>query len=694
MPFAAGPRSVSFGPAAVPELPHHFSGSQLPPTFLDSRFLGYSNNEEVEEYRLKYRAFRQGEAKGAKHDISDAAKRFAESCTGLENRMLEIFQPTHASHIEAMVNRVSCDFIKAPNFCTANVTEAEIAERFKESKIQDDPKDLSGYMETLVHNVVNDSIHTSAPQMIGHMTSALPGYMTSLSKLIVAMNQNVVKTETAKTVTFLEREALAKLHRLIYNFDDAFYSEHIQNPKGMLGLFTSGGTLANTSALWIARNKRLGASDDGSFAGVEREGLPRALRHHGYDDMIVIGSALMHYSLDKAADLLGVGVRGLVKIPVDTNYQVDLAMMEKHILEAMENKVLIAAVIGICGTTETGAIDDLQGMADLAAKYSLHFHVDAAWGGPCIFSKVHRHKAKGIELADSVTLDGHKQLWLPMGCGMVFLKDPYAAHAISKTANYIIRKDSYDLGKFTIDGSRGAQALYLHANLELLGLRGYEVLFDRTVRIARYMARCILRSTNFELLVKPMSNILLYRWIPASLRKKAWDATLTDDENEIINEANRKLQDLQKQRGKTFVSRTTINAPQYNQKPIVGLRVVIGNPLTTEDDIDAVFRDQEAIVSEKGISTNIAMSSEVVINKDFDVPDADASAEGRSSNTICFDAMWAHMKPAQRFIFGNDIDSFYEAMITPECFLEPSKHLVRASKPGLVPEDRNVIDRV
>merc|ERR1711937_623956 len=370
----------------------------------------------------------------------------------------------------------------------------------------------------------------------------------------------------------------------------------------MLGLFASGGTLANTSALWIARNNKLGAAVDGTFAGVEREGLPRALRYHGYDDVIIIGSALIHYSLDKAADLLGMGVQGLVKVPVNSNYQVDLDMMEAKIVEAMEDRTLIAAVVGICGTTETGAIDDLKGMADLAAKYGIHFHVDAAWGGPCIFSNLHRNKAKGIELADSVTLDGHKQLWLPMGCGMVFLKNPYAVNAVSKTANYIIRKDSYDLGKFTIDGSRGAQAIYLHANLALLGLRGYEVLYDRTVRIARYMARCILTSTDFELLVKPMSNILLYRWVPASLRSKASDASLTDEENEMINEANRKLQDLQKQRGKTFVSRTTINAPKYNQKPVVGLRVVIGNPLTTEADIDAVFLDQNSIIKSHLIS--------------------------------------------------------------------------------------------
>merc|ERR1719313_3077464 len=216
-------------------------------------------------------------------------------------------------------------------------------------------------MERVVKDAVNDSIHTSAPQMIGHMTSALPGYMMPLSKLLVAMNQNVVKTETAKTVTFLEREALAKLHRVIFNFDDKFYSEHIQNPKGMLGIFTSGGTLANTSALWIARNQKLGASEDGRFKGVESEGLVRALRYHGYDDMIVIGSALMHYSLDKAADLLGVGVEGLVKIPVNCNYQVDLAMMESTIKDAIANKTLIVSIVGICGTTETGAIDDLNG---------------------------------------------------------------------------------------------------------------------------------------------------------------------------------------------------------------------------------------------------------------------------------------------------------------------------------------------
>merc|ERR1719502_1675250 len=110
------------------------------------------------------------------------------------------------------------------------------------------------------------------------------------------------------------------------------------------------------------------------------------------------------------------------------------------------------------------------------------------------------------------------------------------------------------------------------------------------------MARCVVRSTNFELLVKPMTNILLFRWIPLSLRTKVADSSLTQEQNERISELNKKLQDHQKHRGLTFVSRTTVRAPKYDYTPVVGLRVVIGNPLTSEQDIDAVFRDLDDIV--------------------------------------------------------------------------------------------------
>jgi len=596
--------------------------------------------------------------------------------TSEEDRYLALFQGGNDSKLVELIDGVSQSFLEDTSFCRPGITEHDLARRFMNADMPEESEDVLEYARGLVQNVVDDSIHTSSPQMIGHMTSALPTHMQQLSKLMVAMNQNVVKTETAKSVTFLEREALAKLHKLLYKNTAEFYAENMQRPDVMLGLFTSGGTLANLSALWLARNSRLGP--DGDFEGVNGEGLLRAMRHYGYLDAVVVGSALMHYSMDKAADLLGVGVKGLVKIRVDSNYQVDLEKMENYLIHAQENRILVLAIVGICGATETGAIDPLWQMAELASKYKVHFHVDAAWGGPCIFSESHKSKARGMELADTITLDGHKQLWLPMGCGLVFMKDPALSGAIRKTANYIIRKDSYDLGKFTIEGSRGAQAIYLHANLQTLGIRGYEVLFDRTARVAKYMARCILRSTNFELLVKPMTNILLYRWIPAHLRLTDADA-LTDAENAHIDECNRQLQDLQKQKGVTFVSRTTINCPKYDFKPIVALRVVIGNPLTHEDDIDAVFGDQDSIImggSFMGVCTSnpAVIVDRLVKSASSESVDAltDQHSPRETSKTSFkshWEAVWEQMSASDRFLFNDDIGVFFDGLATPDCFM-------------------------
>eukprot|EP00392_Amoebophrya_sp_AT5.2_P013028 g13139.t1 len=195
--------------------------------------------------------------------------------------------------------------------------------------------------------------------MVGHMTTALPFFAKEIAKLLVAMNQNVVKTETAATFSYVEREAVAQLHWLVYGHTKSagFYEEHLagtnigtstgstqkkkmseimervvredlsperSSPTSMtpgeddraapLGLVTSGGTLCNLCALWAARNKRLGPT--ASFPGVGETGLVGALRFYGFVDVVILGSELMHYSLDKAADLLGIGGANLRKVPV------------------------------------------------------------------------------------------------------------------------------------------------------------------------------------------------------------------------------------------------------------------------------------------------------------------------------------------------------------------------------------------
>merc|ERR1712094_104226 len=177
---------------------------------------------------------------------------------------------------------------------------------------------------------------------------------------------------------------------------------------------------------------------------------------------------------------------------------------------------------------------------------------------------------------------------------------------------------------------------------------------------------------KFRALGETNEQLLLYRWIPASLRKKAWEATLTDEENAYIDECNRQLQFHQKQIGKTFVSRTTIQCPKYNHKSIVGLRVVIGNPLTSEADIDKVFWDQDAIVMSHVITKDVTSAPEAVILRDLNVPTPDPERvpevcdEDGEAGKSYFDALWGAMSDQQRLVFNNDIETYFDAMITPD----------------------------
>jgi len=503
-----------------------------------------------------------------------------------------------------LLEKAEHNYLHAPYVNTPDVSLNDLAQRFLPSDVPARTlQNSSDYFGSVIEDVIEDATHCENPRMIGHMTSALPVYTRYVSKLLATLNQNCVKTETAKTMTFVERQAIGMLHRQIYNFEETFYAKHVQNPRNVMGVVTSGGTIANMTGLWIARNAALGPDPENGFEGIIKEGIMPALMHYGYTGAVVIGSALMHYSLNKAMDSLGLGEKALVKVPTDDDFRINLEELERAILDARAQRKLIISIVGIAGATETGSIDELPKLALMAKKYGIHFHVDAAWGGPMVFTQTHRPQVAGIEEADSITFDGHKQLYMPMGCGVCFLKDPESIRHIKKTANYIIREESYDLGKFSIEGSRPGNALYIHAHMHILGADGMGALVDRSIRTTNFMARRVNASREFELLFNPTSNILLYRHIPAHLQSRTQDADnldayrFTPEEMEEVDEHNRRLQAEQSLQGRTFVSRTTIYVPKY-QRQTVALRVVIANPLTAESDIDAVLEDQLSICSQ------------------------------------------------------------------------------------------------
>jgi glutamate decarboxylase len=474
---------------------------------------------------------------------------------------------------------------------TSPGSSALVREKLLDTGMPEEPVSPRAYLGYIERDIVPHAMNVACPRFIGHMTSSLPVFVQHVGRLMLAMNQNTVKLETSKSLTYVERQVLAIMHRFVYRFGYKFYDEHVQNSASTLGMITSGGTVANVNALWCARNQSLGP--ERNFAGVEAEGLPSALEHYGYSGAVVVGSSLMHYSLEKAVGLLGLGTRSLRRVQVNDRNQVDLKALKEVLAECKRRRRLIIALIGVAGTTDSGAIDPLTEMADIAREYGTHFHVDAAWGGAMLFSREHRSKLAGIERADSVTFDGHKQLYLPMGIGMVLFRDPKLAAHIEKQAHYIVRPGSFDLGRRSLEGSRPGMVLLLHAALNLIGRRGYETLVDEGIRKAQYLVRAVTARPEFEILVQPQMNIVLYRYLPRQYRSNGGSHYLSEHDQLVINEANEFLQRRQRRAGLTFVSRTTLECSCHGRTvPLVALRAVLANPLTTEEDIEAVLDDQ------------------------------------------------------------------------------------------------------
>jgi glutamate decarboxylase len=457
-------------------------------------------------------------------------------------------------------------------------------------------QDLLDYFEQLENTVIRNSADLSSPLCMGHMSGIYPRCMALVGELILALNQNLVKREASPSLTGIEVETMAKLHRLVYRQTGEYYLRHMQNEDSTLGLITSGGTLSNLTALWIARNLCFAPAAD--FPGIEAAGVARALEQYACHSAVIVGSRMMHYSIEKAAALLGLGAQSVLPLPVDGRNRMDVNALKDCIADCAARKKKIIAIVGIAGTTECGSIDPLEAIAEIALAHKIFFHVDAAWGGPLLFSERHRHYLAGIERADSVVLDGHKQMYLPIAASALLLRDPKSARVIEKQSHYMLQEGSGDLGRRSLEGSRSGAALFFHAGLQLIGAEGYGFLMQENLRNAQIMAGLIRRRPEFEMLIEPQTNILLFRGLPIAFRH-ARTRQFSSEENAIINAFNEQLQKKQSQKGRSFVSRTTIvlGKPAPNI-PLVALRAVITNPLLQEDDMRSVLEDQIAIMAQ------------------------------------------------------------------------------------------------
>ncbi|MBW1848246.1 MAG: aminotransferase class V-fold PLP-dependent enzyme [Deltaproteobacteria bacterium] len=490
------------------------------------------------------------------------------------------------------------DFLSEHVGITEEVSLKELSDNLSDTRISKNPeKKLADVITDLIEDIAPHAVNITSPYFVGHMTSAIPFFMIHLKTIVAALNQNVVKLETSKVCSVLEKQVLAKIHRMIYQRSEFFYKKHVQNTNSTLGSFVECGTLANITALWVARNKLF--PPKGNFTDVEHEGIQAAYHAHGVERCVVLVSRLGHYSLRKAGGLLGIGNQNIIPIDIDHNNRVDLKRLNDQMqeIDRDQGKTRILAIIGVAGATETGTIDPLRKIGEICKQRKIHFHVDAAWGGPTIMSEKYRHLFDGIEMADSITIDGHKQFYMPMGCGMVYFRDPHAMDVVAYHANYINRPGSVDLGIKSLSGSREASSLILDSALKIMGSRGYSLLYEHGIETAREFAEEINKRPLFEVITRPELNILTYRLCPnAKGMLSGRNSPKEIQINERLNEINRTVQRLQREAGNSFVSRTTLKILNgSNGINTVVLRCVIMNPMTNMMILREILDEQEDI---------------------------------------------------------------------------------------------------
>jgi glutamate decarboxylase len=507
------------------------------------------------------------------------------------------------------------NFFKEKGGIHSEIALPALSKIFSNIDIPKSPHLLKDTLKEIKEKVIAHSVKVGNPYYIGHMTSAIPYFMILLEMIIAALNQNQVKIETAKASSFVERELMSWIHRLIFNRSLEFYRTHIQNHRVALGNVTIDGTLANLTALVVARNKAFPAK--GRFPGIRKAGIFESYKYYNCKRAVIIVSKRGHYSFDKIARIIGIGENNVIKVSVDSRNKIDLHQLRNicHQIDEENSrggeKTRIISLIGVAGTTETGNIDNLNELRQIANEMNTYFHVDAAWGGSVLLVDQYRHLFSGIESADSVTFDAHKLLYSPLSMGMVLFRDETDLNYIKHTSNYVIRPDSVDQGRFSIEGSRPFSCLKPWATFKILGSDGFKLLFENAFELISVLRGFIERHSNFEAMNYPELFIFNYRYVPNEIQdklnylmmdiKNGYSAKSIPLEkkvksiNYILNDLNIELHRAIRQEDNSFVSRTMLESTRYSPQKIVVLRAITVNPLTTPEILEEIVEEHDRL---------------------------------------------------------------------------------------------------
>jgi glutamate/tyrosine decarboxylase-like PLP-dependent enzyme len=382
-------------------------------------------------------------------------------------------------------------------------------------------------LDSLCSEMVDQGFHVPSANYFGLMNPA-PTYLAVLAEaLVAALNPQLASLARAQLAARIERETVRWIGGRV-GWSGPFD-----------GTFTSGGNEANFSALAMALATHFPQTvEDGVAAAGARP--------------VLYTSVEAHHSLDKSAGLLGLGRKALRRVPVNANIQMGPQQLEEAIADDRAAGFAPFCVVANAGTTNSGSIDDLVAIAAICKRHQLWFHVDGAYGAAAIFSDQHRHLVRGIELADSITLDPHKWLAMPFAAGVVLTSHPRALQQTFATSTpYMPRRSGaappLDNFQVSTQWSRRMNSLKLWLTLKVHGRQAYEEMIDRQLKLAAFFANWVRSSDLFELAAPQVLPIV-------NFRVKVQGAT--EDERRAAHEA---LVQQVTRDGRRWISSTLVN---------------------------------------------------------------------------------------------------------------------------------------
>jgi aromatic-L-amino-acid decarboxylase len=413
----------------------------------------------------------------------------------------------------------------------------------------EEPSDFDRVFTEYAHKVAPNVIHLDHPRFFAFIPSA-PNFASILADFLTA-GTNVFAG------TWLESSGPSQVELVVIDW----FKQMLGLPAEAAGLLVSGGSVANLTALAVARHAVL---DD------------------QLEDAVLYLSDQTHASVDRALRLLGFRGQQLRRIPTNADYQMDAAKLEERIRLDRKAGLRPFALIANAGTTNTGAIDPLPELAHLAREHSLWFHVDAAYGGFAALSERGRRLLAGIEHADSVVLDPHKWFYCPFEAGCVIVRDgrlmrrtfrilPEYMHDVAREEREVNFCD------YGLQLTRSFRALKVWMTAKTHGARRIREIVDQCLDLTQYAFLLFQQSARLEMTTRPSLGIFTFRYIPETLPQSGSEA------ESFLNRLNADLVARAIASGRLMLSSTRLGSLHV-------VRLCVLNHRTRKEDIREALR--------------------------------------------------------------------------------------------------------